>query len=239
MLAPVIATEGRRQGPTEQEQGSGTVPVPAPNRENETERRMAMQPEAETMNGYLEDTIIIDWQSPPVWEKARGLVADCRSEEECARALFEWVRDEIHHSDDIETDVVTCTASSVLKEGTGLCFAKSHLLAAFLRATGIPAGFGYQRLRRDPPYEGHALHGFVCAYLAQHDRWVVLDPRGNNERVHTEFDIHEPSFAYQPDPEEGEKTIEIIFTRPNRSLVDLLEGNESLEKLRLHIPGEL
>jgi transglutaminase-like putative cysteine protease len=200
---------------------------------------MAMQPEEETFNGYLEDTIIIDWQSPPVLEKARELATDCRSEEECARTLFEWVRDEIPHSDDIDTDAVTCRASSVLEEGTGLCFAKSHLLAALLRARGIPAGFGYQRLRRDPPYGGYALHGFVCAYLSQLDRWVVLDPRGNDERAHAEFDIDEPSFAYQPDPEQGEETIEIIFTRPRRSLVDLLEGNESLEKLRPHIPGEL
>lgn len=200
---------------------------------------MAMQPEEDTMNGYLEDTIIIDWQTPPVWEKARELVAACSSEEECARTLFEWVRDEIPHSDDIETDSVTCRASSVLKEGTGLCFAKSHLLAAFLRATGIPAGFGYQRLRRDTPGSGYSLHGFVCAYLAQHDRWIVLDARGNNERVHAEFDIDEPSFAYQPDSAEGEETIEIIFTRPRRNLVDLLEGNHSLEKLRPHIPGEL
>jgi transglutaminase-like putative cysteine protease len=200
---------------------------------------MAMQPEDETMNGYLEDTIIIDWQTPPVWEKARELVAACSSEEECARTLFEWVRDEIPHSDDIETDTVTCRASSVLKEGTGLCFAKSHLLAAFLRASGIPAGFGYQRLRRDPPGSGYSLHGFVCAYLAQHDRWIVLDARGNNERVHAEFDIDEPSFAYQPDTAEGEETIEIVFTRPRRHLVDLLEGNKSLEKLRPYIPGEL
>ncbi len=36
-----------------------------------------------------------------------------------------------------------------------------------------------------------------------------------------------------------EETFEIIFTRPKRNLVDLLEGNQSLEKLRPHIPGEL
>jgi len=198
-----------------------------------------MRPEEESMNGYLEDTIIIDWQTPSVWQKARELVSGCRSEEECARTLFEWVRDEVPHSDDIDTDAVTCRASSVLEKGTGLCFAKSHLLAALLRATGIPAGFGYQRLRRDVSRGGFSLHGFVCAYLVQHDRWVVLDPRGDNERVHTEFDIDEPSFAYEPDPEEGEETIEIIFSRPRRHLVDLLEGNESLAKLRPHIPGEL
>jgi transglutaminase-like putative cysteine protease len=200
---------------------------------------MQMQPEDQEFNGYLEDTIVIDWQSPAVMAKSRELVADCRSEEERVRALYEWVRDEIPHSYDIDTDVVTCRASSVLKEGTGLCFAKSHLLAALLRASGIPAGFGYQRLRQDPPAEGHVLHGFVCAYLSERRRWVVLDARGNNRQVHAEFEIDEPSFAYRPDAEQGEKTIEVIFTRPNQTVVDMLERSRSLKKVRNHLPGEL
>jgi transglutaminase-like putative cysteine protease len=200
---------------------------------------MPMQPEDDKFNGYLEDTIVIDWQSPDVSEKARQLIADCGSEEERVRTLYEWVRDEISHSFEIDTDVVTCRASSVLKHGTGLCFAKSHLLAALLRASGIPAGFGYQRLRGDPPAGGIVLHGFVCAYLSERRRWVVLDARGNNREVHTEFDIDEPSFAYRPDPEQGEETIEIIFTRPNRTVVAMLERNQSLAKVRGHLPGEL
>jgi len=36
---------------------------------------------------------------------------------------------------------VTCKASDVLIYGTGYCYAKSHLLAALLRANAIPAGF--------------------------------------------------------------------------------------------------
>jgi len=47
-----------------------------------------------------------------------------------------------------QRDVVTCSASEVLREGTGICFAKSHLLAALLRAVGIPAGLCYQVYQR-------------------------------------------------------------------------------------------
>jgi transglutaminase-like putative cysteine protease len=200
---------------------------------------MQMRPDNPDFSTYLEDTIVIDWQAPGIMEKARELTADCESEEERVRALFEWVRDEIPHSNDIDTDVVTCRASSVLKQGTGLCFAKSHLLAALLRARGIPAGFGYQRLKRDPPEQGHVLHGFVCAYLAKRDRWVVLDARGNSQKVHAEFDVEQPSFAYPPDPEQGERTIEAIFPRPNPVVVDILERSRSLEKALRHLPDEL
>jgi hypothetical protein len=67
----------------------------------------------------------------------------------------------------------------------------------------------------------------------------VLDARGNNRQVHAEFEIDEPSFAYRPDAEQGEKTIEVIFTRPNQTVVDMLERSRSLKKVRNHLPGEL
>ena len=65
---------------------------------------------------------------------------------EVARACFEFVRDQIKHSWDFQLNPVTCRASDVLKHGTGYCYAKSHLLAALLRANRIPAGLCYQRL---------------------------------------------------------------------------------------------
>ena len=44
-----------------------------------------------------------------------------------------FVRDEIPHSWDIKTDVVSRTASEVLKNKTGICWTKTCLLAALLR----------------------------------------------------------------------------------------------------------
>ena len=45
---------------------------------------------------------------------------------------FEYVRDQIKHSYDYRCGPVTCIASEVLQYQTGYCYAKSHLLAAFV-----------------------------------------------------------------------------------------------------------
>lgn len=63
-------------------------------------------------------TTVVDWQHPENLALARDLSGG-----------HVWPRD------------VARTASEVLRERTGFCFAKSHLLAAPLRATGIPTGF--------------------------------------------------------------------------------------------------
>ena len=149
--------------------------------ESESGTELELRPEREGFDRYLEDTIVIDWQTPVVFEKARALCEGIDSEGERAQALFEFVRDEIVHSLDIDTDVVTCNASQVLREGTGICYAKSHLLVALLRARGIPAGFCYQRVCGEPPARRLALHGFAALYLSEPGRWVAADPRGSDE----------------------------------------------------------
>ncbi len=73
------------------------------------------------------------------------------------------VRDNVSHTRDASREEVTCAASEVLAAGTGICYAKSHLLAALLRAVGIPAGFCYQ-VYHEPLHVSDskiALHGLV------------------------------------------------------------------------------
>ena len=176
---------------------------------------LGVKPETEELGRYLEDTIDIDWQTPVVIEKARELTAGVDDPLERIRNCFEFVRDEIDHSLDVPTETLTCRASQVLREGTGLCFAKSHLLAGLLRAVGIPTGFCYQRLRRDAPATGYGLHGFNAVYLAEEERWILLDARGNTDEVSTEFRTEgEPSLAYAADPDLGEELLPTIFKRP-------------------------
>jgi hypothetical protein len=86
------------------------------------------------------------------------------------------VRDEIAHAGDHEIDPVTCSASEVLALGSGFCYAKSHLLAALLRANSIAAGFAYQRLAYDDG-SGHCLHGLNAVWLADVG-WFRVDARG-------------------------------------------------------------
>src|SRR4051812_49403870 len=96
------------------------------------------------MQDFLKSTDVIDWQQPEVLALARRLAGG--SMEATAKGCFEWVRDEIRHSLDFGLNPVTCSASEVLHARTGYCYAKSHLLAALLRASAIPAGLCYQRL---------------------------------------------------------------------------------------------
>ena len=98
------------------------------------------------MKSYLQATKIIDHDHPNIQILAKRLSQGEESDEAIAKACFMFVRDEIRHSGDHKDPVTTIKASEVLKERTGWCYAKSHLLAALLRANGIPTGLAYQRL---------------------------------------------------------------------------------------------
>jgi transglutaminase-like putative cysteine protease len=112
-----------------------------------------MKLQSQHLADYLQCTPIIDWETPAIIDQTQAITRGLTHDTAKAQALFEWVRDTIPHSWDIQTDIVTCTASEVLTQRTGLCYAKSHLLAAMLRCTGIPTGFCYQVFRRNPPLQ--------------------------------------------------------------------------------------
>jgi transglutaminase-like putative cysteine protease len=101
------------------------------------------------MEPFLAASAVIDWNHPAVLERARVIRAGRTDAVRIARGCFEWVRDAVRHSTDYQLDAVTCAASDVLEHRSGYCYAKSHLLAALLRANGIPAAFCYQRLSMD------------------------------------------------------------------------------------------
>ena len=88
-----------------------------------------MYPESDDINDYLVSDTVVDWQTPAVRQKALELTGSLPDEITKARCLYEWVRDSISHTHDAGLDIVTCRASDVLRHGTGICFAKSHLLA--------------------------------------------------------------------------------------------------------------
>ena len=138
------------------------------------------------MDAYLRATDIIDWQHPAILELAKQLAADCGSQVAIAKACFLWVRDTIRHSVDYQLNPVTCKASDVLRYRTGYCYAKSHLLAALLRANAIPAGVCYQRLSIDEQGAPYCLHGLTAVYLPKIG-WYRLDARGNREHVDAQF----------------------------------------------------
>jgi transglutaminase-like putative cysteine protease len=199
-----------------------------------------MYPEADDLSEYLVSDAIIDWQTPAVRQKALELTQSLADEVAKARCLYEWVRDSIPHSNDVGHDIVTCTASDVLYHGTGICYAKSHLLAALLRAVNIPAGFCYQVLCMDPPVDNETvLHGFNALYLVTIDTWIRVDARGNNNGINAQFSIKKEKLAFAMDPLVDEFIYETIFVSPVSSVVDRLKMYDSVRELWQDLPQSL
>jgi len=185
------------------------------------------------MDQYLESSKYIDWQHPQIIKKALQLSAGCFSDEAVAKKCFEFVRDEIKHSLDYMLNPVTCMASDVLHHGTGYCYAKSHLLAALLRANQIPAGLCYQRLTitDKPPY---CLHGLNAVYLQQHG-WYRLDARGNKAGVSAEFCPPGEMLAF-PIVDPGERDLPEIWNEPHPSVIRALSHYNTVEQLFENLP---
>ncbi len=172
------------------------------------------------MDKYLESSEYINWQQQDVLAKALSLAEGLDSEEAIVKACFEFVRDEIKHSWDYQINPVTCKASEVLKQGTGYCYAKSHLLAALLRANKIPAGLCYQRLTISGDQAPFCLHGLNAVYLKDHG-WYRIDPRGNKEGVNAEFCPPKEQLAF-PLLTKGETDLPEIWAEPLAVVVDTL-----------------
>jgi len=199
-----------------------------------------MYPESDDMEEYLASDAVVDWQSTAVQQKALDLTKSLPDEIDKAKCLYEWVRDAIPHTHDAGLDIVTCSASEVLRHGTGICFAKSHLLAALLRAVGIPAGFCYQVLRRDPPLDNDpVLHGLNAIYLASLDRWIRVDARGNSGAIDAQFSIKKEQLAFAMDSEADEFIYETIFAAPVQSVVSRLKMYSTRSELWQDLPDSL
>lgn len=198
-----------------------------------------MKPETARIDGFLECTDVIDWTSPAIRDAVSSLVSPGSTDVEIARTLFEFVRDQIPHSKDAGLEAVTCKASDVMQYGSGICYAKSHLLAAMLRAKGIPAGFGYQLLCHDPPYSGMVVHGFNGVFLASQSRWIRVDCRGNTGCIDAQFNLDHEQLAFPPDAKRGEFTDQRIFVSPLPAVIRCLTEHKSVTSMWPHLPKEI
>jgi transglutaminase-like putative cysteine protease len=186
------------------------------------------------MEQFLKSTDIINWTHPAVSAKAKELAQGCTDKQKIARRCFEWVRDAIQHSHDFRRNPVTCTASEVLTAGTGYCYAKSHLLAALLRANGIPAGLCYQRLSIDDAGPPYSLHGLNAVHLPEFG-WYRLDSRGNKPGVDAQFTPPVERLAFQLNfPEE--RSFPEILPGPLPVVVTALRTHSTWDELYKHLP---
>lgn len=194
------------------------------------------------MQEYLNASAVIDWQHPKIVQLAHQIASNCETSiamptvhaNAIAKACFEWVRDNIYHSFDYQMNPVTYRASDVLKYKTGYCFAKSHLLAALLRANHIPVGFCYQRLSVDDQGAPYILHGFNAVYLPEMG-WYRIDARGNKPGVNAQFTPPQEQLAYHPQlPEEAD--FSAIVAEPLPMIIEALQSQATWDDMLRNLP---
>ena len=88
---------------------------------------MKILPYTTSLSDYLKEDDVIDYNDESITQLADELYKKADSETEYIKAAFEFVRDEVSHSADINEDMITCSASEVLIARHGICFAKSSL----------------------------------------------------------------------------------------------------------------
>ncbi len=114
---------------------------------------------------YYASTAVVDWQQADVFGLAQQLAMEVTTAEQLAQRCQQWVKENIELSIPDEMHPVSCSASDVLQQRQGSSFSRSHLLAALLRANGLAAAFGYQRIKDD---KGDLrLEGYSAVWLRE------------------------------------------------------------------------
>ena len=86
---------------------------------------------------FLKSTDFCDSEHPDIVATANEITRDCVSDKEKAMRIFYYVRDNIPYT----FGLWNYKASETLKSKVGMCTSKANLMIAFLRASGIPAGY--------------------------------------------------------------------------------------------------
>ena len=172
------------------------------------------------MEDYLIETPSIDYMNFHIQERVRELKNQSEDNLDYIKRSYIFVRDEIFHSWDIETNIVSRTASDVLKNKTGICWTKSCLLAALLRADGI-----------HDASEGYMIHALNTVYIKDLNKWIRLDARGNKENINSYFSLDEEHLAYKIRSELGEIDYHDNHADLDERLVNILMQSESIQEI--------
>jgi len=186
------------------------------------------------MDDYLIETESINYMNSDIQYQVQKYINQSLDEVDYIKRCYMFVRDEIHHSWDIETDIVSRTASDVLNNKHGICWTKSCLLSALLRANGIPSGISYQLLTRtDDESEGYMIHALNTVYIKDLNKWIRFDARGNKENVNACFSLDEEYLAYSIRSELGEIDYHDNHPDLDDRLISILNDSKSIIEISI------
>ncbi|MER6671677.1 transglutaminase family protein [Streptomyces sp. NPDC000983] len=190
---------------------------------------MELKQETPDLSAYLAADEAVDHEHPVVRRTAARLAEQAEDSYAYARLAFEYVRDEIPHSHDSGDPRVTWRASDVLEQRTGICYAKSHALAALLRAEDIPTALCYQKF--------DVVHGLVAVRFR--GAWHRQDPRGNKPGVDAQFSLDGERLAFPVDPRSNELDYPVLYAKPHPAALGALRSATDLPHLWQILPTAL
>ncbi|MFJ8648482.1 transglutaminase family protein [Streptomyces sp. NPDC093546] len=190
------------------------------------------------LSAYLAVDDAIDHEHARVRGIAARLTVEHADAYSYAKAAFEFVRDAVAHSADVDDPRVPWRASDVLELRVGTCYAKSHALAALLRARSIPTALCYQRLT-DEDGTNPVLHGLIAVRLPGRGAWARQDPRGNTRGLDAQFVLDHEQLAYPVRPEFDEVDYPVLYAAPHPVVLNALRVARDREYLWKTLPTEL
>ena len=201
---------------------------------------MSLSLYTDNMDEYLKKDDVVNYENVNIIQLVDSLWSNADGNVDYIKKAYEFVRDNISHSADINEDLLTCSASEVLAAGHGICFAKSHLLAALLRCKSIPTGFCYQKLILDDETAPILIyHGLNGVYIKEYKMWIRLDARGNKEGVNAQFSLESEQLAFPIRAEKGEEDGFVIYPDPDIKILEKFKNNKTRTGLWDDLPTEL
>jgi Transglutaminase-like enzymes, putative cysteine proteases len=187
------------------------------------------------LSEFLKENEYVNYTAENIVLKAEELFKGIDNDIEKTKIAYEYVRDEILHSFDIEAKIITTKASDVLKYKTGICHAKANLLAALLRSQNIPTGFYFQHITlADDNSLGYCVHAYNGVYLQ--NKWIKLDARGNTNGKNAQFSLEEPMLAFPNRSEYDEYFWKGIYASPHMDTMKMLEDAKTIQDIIDNIP---
>ncbi|OCN04209.1 hypothetical protein A4S06_03305 [Erysipelotrichaceae bacterium MTC7] len=193
----------------------------------------------DNLQAYVTCTSFIDYKHPNIKKLVDQIYEKSLDTRDYIKRCFEFVRDEIAHSWDIQDKRITIKASDVLLEGVGVCLSKSNLLAALLRAKRIPCGICYQRLRLSEHADrSYCIHALNAVYYE--GKWRRLDARGNNTSVYATLNHNHEALAFHVCIEDGEVDYDEVYAEPlNQVMNPLLNAHNMIDFYKYHMLEKL
>lgn len=177
---------------------------------------------------YLKPGRFIDSDARNVIEFAQEAAGNTGDARERAIRVYLAVRDDVLYDPYVAyADPGNYRASTILERKRGYCVSKASLLAAAVRAIGVPARVGYadvknhmtsERLHEKIGTDTYRWHSYTEMFLE--DRWVKATPAFNltlcqRLGVHPlEFDGRSDSLFQEYDPN-GRRHMEYLLDRGN------------------------